>query len=284
MKLYVLSDLHVEFAAFAPDLRAGRAADVIVLAGDIHQGALGMAWAREAFPGKVIVYVAGNHEFYQQHWEAHLVELRAQADRQGIYFLENDTVTIDGIRFLGATLWTDFDYFGESRRVQNMRLAENALNDFRLIAADPLGLRGSVPVPCGAIQEPAHQGRSGRLTSQHTLERHQQSLAWLRAELPKGAPDKTVVVTHHFPHKNSCSPQWANDPLTAIFGSRLPHAVLLGARLWIHGHTHDSCDYRLGDSRRSVRVVCNPRGYPVLWFENEFENARFDPALVVDIE
>ena len=72
--------------------------------------------------------------------------------------------------------------------------------------------------------------------------------------------------------------------MTAIFGSRLPDDILLGARLWIHGHTHDSCDYRLGDSRRSVRVVCNPRGYPVLWFKDEFENARFDPALLVEID
>ena len=122
-------------------------------------------------------------------------------------------------------------------------------------------------------------------TPAHTLERHQQSLAWLRAELPKGEADRTVVVTHHFPHKNSCSPKWSNDPLTAIFGSMLPDEVLLGARLWIHGHTHDSCDYRLlDDSRRSVRVVCNPRGYPLGRLGDVFENTRFDPALLVEID
>lgn len=70
MKLYVLSDLHVEFAPFVPDLAAAEAADVVVLAGDIHTAALGMAWAREAFPAKPIIYVAGNHEFYKQHWDA----------------------------------------------------------------------------------------------------------------------------------------------------------------------------------------------------------------------
>ena len=77
--------------------------------------------------------MAGNHEFYGHHWDAHLALLRAQAGLHGIDFLENDTVTIDGIRFLGATLWTDFAYFGASRRSQNIRLAEHALNDFRLI-------------------------------------------------------------------------------------------------------------------------------------------------------
>jgi hypothetical protein len=109
-------------------------------------------------------------------------------------------------------------------------------------------------------------------------------MAWLVAELPKGEADRTVVVTHHFPHKNSSSPKWSNDPVTAIFGSRLPNEVLLGARLWIHGHTHDSCDYRLGDSQHSVRVVCNPRGYPLGWHDSVFENPRFDPAYLVEID
>ena len=284
MKLYVLSDLHVEFAPFAPDLAVARAADVIVLAGDIHKGALGMAWARALFPDKPIVYVAGNHEFYKQHWDTHLVLLRAQATLHDIHFLENDAVTIEGIRFLGTTLWTDFEYFGASRRSQNMRLAENALNDFRLIAAEPLAPEGSVPDPNDETQEPVYKARAKRLTAQHTLLRHQASMAWLVAELAKGDPDKTVVVSHHFPHKNSCSPKWSNDPVTAIFGSRLPNAVLLGASIWIHGHTHDSCDYRLGDSRRSVRVVCNPRGYPLDRHHSVFENPRFDPAFLVEID
>lgn len=284
MKLYVLSDLHVEFAPFAPDLEAARAADVIVLAGDIHKGALGMAWARALFPGKPIIYVVGNHEFYKQHWDAHLLQLRVQAGLHGIHFLENDAVTIEGIRFLGTTLWTDFEYFGVSRRSQNMRLAENALNDFRLIAAEPLAPDGSLLDPSDETQDPVYKTRARRLTAQHTLLRHQASMTWLVAELAKGEPDKTVVVTHHFPHKNSCSPKWSNDPVTAIFGSRLPNEVLLGTSIWIHGHTHDSCDYRLGDSRRSVRVVCNPRGYPLGWLANEFENARFDPAFLVEID
>ena len=109
-------------------------------------------------------------------------------------------------------------------------------------------------------------------------------MAWLRAELPQGDPDKTVVITHHFPHQHLCAPQWANDPITAIFGSKLPNDVLLGARLWIHSHTHDSCDFHLGDSSRTVRVVYNPRGYPLGWLKSEFENARFDAAFTVHVE
>lgn len=64
MKLLVLSDLHVEFAPFVPDRSAMSAADVVVLAADIHTGVQVMAWARQSFADKPIIYVAGNHEFY----------------------------------------------------------------------------------------------------------------------------------------------------------------------------------------------------------------------------
>ena len=102
MKLLVLSDLHVEYASFEPDTNATKAADVVVLAGDIHKGADGIEWARETFPDKAIIYVAGNHEFYGQHWDAHLEHLRRKATIHDIHFLENDAVTIEGVRFLGA--------------------------------------------------------------------------------------------------------------------------------------------------------------------------------------
>lgn len=283
MKLHILSDLHNEFVPHQPDTEAVAAADVIVLAGDIDVGIKGLIWAREAFTDHEIVYVAGNHEFYNHHWNQLLVDMRSKAETLGVHFLENQAVTIGEVRFLGATLWTDYDYFGRGKRQAFMREAEEKLNDFRLIKAQTIQ-----PERVGAILGTA-DGKKGpvrwtrKLTAVHTLERHQESMAWLRDELPRGDPEKTVVVTHHFPHKNSCAPRWANEPLTAIYGSHVPNELLRSASLWIHGHTHDSCNYRIGDSKRSVRVVCNPRGYPVGWLKNEFENASFDHCLLVEI-
>lgn len=284
MKLHILSDLHNEFAPHQAHPEAVAAADVIVLAGDIDQGTQGLTWARETFPNHEIVYVAGNHEFYHHHWNQLLDDLRHKAHTLGIHFLENQAVTISGIRFLGASLWTDFDYFGRNKRQACMREAEEKLNDFRLIKAQTIqpervsAILGTADGKKGAVRW------SRKLTAVHTLARHQASMAWLQAELPKDDPDRTVVITHHFPHRNSCAPQWSNAPLTAIFGSNLPNEVLLGARLWIHGHTHDSCNYRIGDSKRAVRVICNPRGYPVGWLKDEFENMLFNPSLVVDLD
>ena len=283
MKLHVLSDLHLEFAPHLADEDAAKAADAIILAGDIYTGVQGIQWARQSFPNKPIVYVSGNHEFYGNHWDLLLDQLRKKAQIQEVHFLENESVAIAGIRFLGATLWTDFDYFGRGKRHASMLAAEAGLNDFKRINAKtvlPADVSRILSTSDGKPR-PVHWTR--KLTAVHTLERNQVSMAWLKAELPKGDPEKTVVVTHHYPHKNSCAPKWANDLMNAAFGSDLPLDVLLGATLWVHGHTHDSFDYQVKSAERSVRVVCNPRGYPPSCSRNTWENAFFNPAFIVEI-
>jgi Icc-related predicted phosphoesterase len=275
MKLLVLSDLHVEFAPFVPDPAAVAAADAVVLAGDISNGVKGIAWARQAFAHKPIVYGAGNHEFYRCDWVRLLDELRAQAQVHGVHFLENHAVMIDGVRFLGATLWTDFLLFGEDRKPAAMREAARVMNDFRLIKARALPAQVNMVGP---------RGSPWKLSPAHTLRRHRESLAWLKSELPLGEVDKTVVVSHHFPSARSLAPQWTGDLVSAIYGSNLPDELVLGAALWIHGHAHSSFDYRTGQAGRAGRVVCNPRGYPLgRLHPGAFENPGFDPALVVEV-
>jgi hypothetical protein len=289
MKLYVVSDLHLEFRPFVPDPEAAKAADVIILAGDIHPGVDGIVWGRKTFPDKPIVYVAGNHEFYGHHWDKLLVRLREAAAQQSVHFLENDSVTIDGVRFLGASLWTDFEYFGLDKRGQSMRAVEGALNDYTSIKASTLQ-----PERVAIILK-RYEGKKGpvrwskKLTAIHTLERHQASRTWLQEELLKGYQGnqgKTVVVTHHYPHKGSTSQHYAEDFVTAGYGSHLPLGMLCRANLWIHGHSHDSWDYRVEDadqSAQSVRVVCNARGYPLSILSQEFENADFDDRLILEV-
>lgn len=266
VKLYVLSDLHLENAGFAPDPVVVRAADVVVLAGDIHPGVEGIAWARATFPDKPIVYVAGNHEFYGGDWDEVLEQMHQAAKTHDIHFLENNTTTVAGIRFLGCTLWTDFAYFGEPLKDQMMGHAARYLTDYQEIRANGLGYEW---------------GHTSALTPRMALERHIRSRTWLAAELSSGDPAHTVVVTHHLPHKHSVAPKYASDGLTPAFASNLPVDLMVQAKLWIHGHSHSSCNYRLGDSRRHVRVVCNPRGYPFGWLPNEWENPLFDPDLLL---
>ena len=106
-------------------------------------------------------------------------------------------------------------------------------------------------------------------------------MAWLTGEINKEFEGSTVVVTHHFPHKNSCYPAHAASLNTAAYGSKFPEDLLRCSNLWLHGHTHHNVNYRIGDSKKYVRVMCNPRGLPYLWYRS-YENEGFNPNLLIE--
>lgn len=255
MRLHIVSDLHIEFAKYTPH-SASNEADVIILPGDIWLSDMGINWARGEWPDKRIIYVAGNHEFYRTHRPSMIAELRKAAAECDVHFLDNDEVIIDGVRFLGATLWTDFKLFGVREKAKIMKRAETGLNDFRLITE--------------------HTDPFKRFTPQNSIDLFNESVAYLETALNTSFDGKTIVVTHHLPSKRSVSPKYLVEPLSACFASKLDR--LLGkSALWLHGHTHDSFDY----VHKGTRVICNPRGYSR--YNRDVENANFNPSLIVEI-
>ena len=138
MRVAILSDLHIEFEPFEPPPQV-RQADLVILAGDIHNGIAALDWARRTFPGQRLVQVAGNHEFFGGCWQTTLSQLRHAAAALDIHLLENDAVEIDGVQFLGATLWTDFRLFEVPGRPLQMSadeakpLLQRRMVDFSLI-------------------------------------------------------------------------------------------------------------------------------------------------------
>jgi hypothetical protein len=136
MRLLILSDLHIESNHFCPllpdDSRVDDNADMVFLAGDIHEGTRGIRWARQTFPDKGIIYVAGNHELYDGHWTRTLDDMREAANKFDVDFLEADAIEAGGIRFLGVTLWTDFSLMDEDRSPA-IRRAKAVMNDYRSI-------------------------------------------------------------------------------------------------------------------------------------------------------
>jgi predicted phosphodiesterase len=256
LRVRVLSDLHLEFAELEP---VPAACDVLVLAGDIHQGTQGLAWARRCFPDLPIVYVPGNHEYYTHDWDVLAAELAQVAGQLGIHLLDRGTVVVGDVRFVGCTLWTDFDLFGPERRDEAMAAAAKTLFDYR------------------------HIRTAGRtLIPADTRARHSQERDWLAARLQEAGQAgaerwrATVVVTHMVPTARSTAPRYRAQLVSGGFSSHLDQLVEQ-ADVWIHGHTHDSYDYRLG----RCRVVCNPRGYRHR--TQRFENGDFDEALVLTV-
>lgn len=128
MKLHVLSDLHTEFANFCPPKTD---ADIVVLAGDIGVGSGGLEWAARRFPKAPVVYVPGNHEFYGHDIDL-TDELKSSAPGN-IHILNNDSLELDGVRFLGCTLWTDFRLNGEGEAWFARQRAKRLIEDFASI-------------------------------------------------------------------------------------------------------------------------------------------------------
>jgi len=261
MKIHILSDLHLEIADY--NVKALEA-DVIVLAGDIGVGMKGLEWAARLM-GRTnahIIYIAGNHEFYRYEMNSLRKAMKdfcsAPTGWEGddsehrLHFLDDGEVIIDGVRFLGSTLWTDFKLFGDDIQHECMLEGEQCLNDFRLI-----------------------KNGEWNFLALDSINVHNKSVEWLDKKLRSEKFDgKTVVVTHHLPSELSVADRYKKSLLSACFASKLDR--LLGhSELWIHGHTHDSFDY----VSKGTRVVCNPRGY----CRYQPENDEFKPKFIVEI-
>ena len=248
MKIHVLSDLHIEFHGFAAPRTD---ADVVVLAGDIGNGLEGVEWAADQFPDVPVIYVPGNHEYYEH--DISLLEDLINRSAPNVHVLNDASIEVNGVRFLGSTLWTDFRLYGDAQECSSRQVAARSIKDFVLIK---------------------NYGRT--FTPEDSVELHQASRAWLESELEKQFAGPNVVVTHHLPAKMSVAERFANNPINPTFASRLEDLIERYApALWIHGHTHEPCDYTLFNTR----VVCNPRGYP-----REAGATGFQDDLLVDLD
>lgn len=261
MRIAILSDLHVEFQDFEPPAES-RSADVVVLAGDIHNGVAALHWARRRFPDQCIVQVAGNHEFFGACWQTLLGEMRQAAQALDIRFLENDTTIVGGVQFFGATLWTDFELYAcVGRPLQIDAESAKALMQRRMLDYSLIRWR-----------EPPER----TLTPDDTVLMHLQSRRWLADGLARPFEGPRIVVTHHLPSWRSVAPAFVRAASNTAFASDLD-AFFGPVSLWVHGHTHHSFNYQAG----RTRIVANPRGYPLK--SGGDENPRFEPSLVVDI-
>src|SRR5262249_49825510 len=253
MKLQILSDLHLGVAGMEPEPTD---ADVIVLAGDIARPAPACDWAQRL--DKPVIYVAGNHEFYGGELRSTLDDLRKRCAGSNVSFLEQDELTLDGVRFLGATLWSDFLLYGKGEvRQQAIAEAVRLVYDFKRITLGPDAGRVFTPDDCEQI--------------------FNETCAWLDAKLATPFAGTTVVVTHFAPSPKSVHPRFEGSLLNPCFVSDAER--LMGGervKLWIHGHTHNSFDYMV----RGTRVLCNARGYVK---QGVLENAAFDPRMVLTV-
>lgn len=262
MKIQVVSDLHLEFPGADLTIPNHNGdTDLLILSGDIcttrgkaDRYAPFFARCADAFPA--VVYVAGNHEFYDgdiDHVHDKLREL--VSPYINVAYLNNETAEFPDIPpIFGAAFWTDCNQNDDFTK----HVLWQSMNDYRLIYNTKAGRRFS-PDDGYAL--------------------HQESIAALTRFLTAHSGNTVIVAGHHAPSKQSTHPRYANDTqINGGYSSDLNPFIELNHEiaLWTHGHTHTSWDYRIG----RTRVVANPRGY---WMGGRNENAAFDPEKVIEI-
>jgi len=274
MKLQLLSDLHLETdASFAATPAAG--ADLLVLAGDIgsyqkRRDGLVMDepdWGLRRFSPlpqhggwpTPVLFVPGNHEYDNLDWDEAHADLRRACDRLGIAWLEREKLQIDGVRFIGTTLWSDYDALAPAgtTETERLRLREKAFRAANFYLHKMAGLRGGALFDAAAMRELALECQD-----------------WLREALAQPHDGPTVVVTHFAPTLHSADPRYGLAPGTAGFCNALDDLLPL-TDLWLHGHLHCATDVQVG----RCRIVANPLGYA-----RKGEQDDFRPTLTVNVE
>ena len=291
MKIQLLSDLHLESNPdFMPSPAPG--ADVLVLAGDIGSYQAGSALANagdgdfglarfsplHGWPTPVL-FVPGNHEYDGLDFDEAHTRLRQTCERLGITWLEREVLHLGGVRFVGTTLWTDFDALGplagqpipdpltdkipahfshpNSQYTRQLKARDKAFRAANYYLRKALTTRNGEPWLAEGLREQALQCQD-----------------WLSTALNSPFAGPTVVVTHFAPSLSSADPRYGRVPGTAGFCNALDH-LLPQAQLWLHGHLHCPSDY----TQNGCRVVANPLGYA-----RKNEQLMFKPQCVLEVQ
>ena len=277
MRIQLISDLHLEnYPDYVP--QAAPDIDVLILAGDIGSYQAGSRLTSDDFglrrfsprrPGSEwprVFYIPGNHEFDGLEFDATYQKLRDTCDGLGIEWLERETITVGAVRFIGTTLWSDFEALAKSQSTmtEQMKALEKAYRAANFYLSKNTTFKDGAPMLAEDIRLLAHECQR-----------------WLRDALASPFDGSTVTVTHFAPTLQSADPRYGMTPGTAGFCNSLDDLLPL-SDVWIHGHLHCANDFvasGMADGEPySCRVIANPRGYP-----EKGEDKAFRERFVVEI-
>jgi hypothetical protein len=285
---WLLSDLHLESIAKGtwdlPPAAARPRFDVLIVAGDLVPGVVrGIRWLQDRVKEPTVL-VAGNHELYNRDAVVEIAKGRAAAAGSNVHFLSDSSVVLGGTLFIGCTLWTPFNLFGDEHAA--MLAAADGMNDYRKIRID---------------------NYARRLRPNDTRDMHYRSRRFIQDELEK-YKDRTgpcVLVTHHAPHpfnqelvrrlgagadvgSTASAPDFLAPPTNLLDAAYQSDCTDLfsGVDVALHGHLHHSFDFKVstaGAVSTTTRVLSNPKGYGPWKMGQRWENSEFDPLFTFEI-
>jgi Icc-related predicted phosphoesterase len=249
MNIWHISDLHFNDEQIAEAFTYGDIpkADVAVVVGDVSDKMNdSLDWCANVIrPHMPVVYVPGNHDFYYADLMETSAKARKQAAKLGLYYLDGDTVHINGVRFVGATFWSDLELGAvENGQLCPQKLEENLVrakngSDFKKIYAD--------------------RRNSRFVTPEMTRSLHLEQKGYIKRALSRRHDGPTVVATHFAIHELSSNPIYRHTPTAHCYLSDQDKIIAeCSPTAWLHGHVHDCYEYDI----HGTRVACNPGGYP----------------------
>ena len=270
MRCHYLSDLHLESQEFGWLLPEG---DVLIIAGDLcHAARLDPARSDKCSVDqrsrvmrfidlacasyRHVLLVAGNHEHYDGIFEETTLLLRQQLP--AVRVLDDEAIVIDGVRFFGTTLWSDFD----GRSAASMNRARRRVGEYFFVRTRSETADGRETLT--------------RFQPEHALAAHDKAWAALSSEVRSGSGGCRVVISHHPPSRQGLNPDHAGNGLDGAYASDLERAIEALGRIdvWVHGHTHIRRRYRIGEI--TVRANCRGRDHKDLSARAFSPTAYFD--------
>lgn len=288
MKIAITSDVHLEFGEL--ELNNDQGADVLILSGDIlleqdlrnpdpyeiidtKRSARNHKFMRNACEQfKNVIYVMGNHEHYHgdfaytarsiKHFFKHL---------ENLHILDNESVTLDGVTFVGGTMWTDMN----KEDPLTLFHVRTMMNDFRVVKNSNRKVYRKVPLYKRREDDSGYElnekgfmieigtkmkEEDAKFCPEDAVEEHKKFKGYLQSVIEGNNDKKFVVCTHHTPSFKSCDPYYKNDSMmNGAYHNMLDEYIEdhPQIKLWTHGHVHQPYDYMINETR----VVCNPRGY-----------------------
>ena len=247
MRIKLVSDLHLEFDnkyEFEED--ALNKETVLILAGDIcAKRAMRRAFIEDACElFKHVIMVAGNHDYYGSTIKATIDRLRKiDSENENFHFLEDDNITLDGVMFIGATLWS---------QVLRPRVFNNINDTYKIKVGD----------------------RRFNLNDMNLI--NYNSKGYIDYVLGENKDAKKVVITHFPPTMEFIAPRFKGDSLNEYFYNTGMDYIIPKADMWLWGHTHSFVDEMV----ENTRCVCNPLGYVPY---NEFTGYKHDLILELQV-
>lgn len=246
MKIRYASDLHVDLNTQFYSITKEEIIkklnleniDLLILAGDTAEYPYNLHFCEDVmdlYPNLKIIEIAGNHLYYSCHKRLISMDViddlcRMFADiHENYYFLNNDTVILNGIKFIGSTMWTRLgEYFGHVKRIVS------SMNDFRTILDNNLD----------------------NITADYIMKKHDKSIKFIIKEI-NNSEGECIVITHHAPFLKLYS------SISHAYGINLQNKLKYlkkYPKYWIYGHTKENEDKILEFKRGRIECICNQLG------------------------